>query len=65
MSPPTALTVDELDRTTGELLPPREALALFNITNITAINLSIAVNAATINSAANSLAAQQIAALQH
>ncbi|HEX6920385.1 MAG TPA: hypothetical protein VF314_09165 [Actinomycetes bacterium] len=60
----TVLTVDELDRTTAELLPLREALALFNIANITAINLSIAVNAASINAAATSMAGQQIASLQ-
>jgi hypothetical protein len=65
MSPPAVLTVEELDRATVELLPPREALALVNITNITAINLAIAVNAASINSTALALAAQNIAAVQH
>jgi hypothetical protein len=65
MSALEVLTVDELDSITGELLPRREALALFNIVNITAINISIAVNAASINATANAMAAQQIAAAQH
>ena len=59
------LTVDELDRIGGELLPPREALALFNIVNITAINISIAVNAASIQAAATATAGQQIGAVQY
>jgi hypothetical protein len=59
------LTVDELDEVSGELLPRREALALFNLVNITAINISIAVNAASINAAAIATAAQYIGAAQH
>lgn len=48
-----------------DLLPAREALALVNITNITAINLAIAVNAATIGSTATAVALQQVASFQH
>jgi hypothetical protein len=59
------LTVAELDRVDGELLPRREALALFNFVNITAVNISIAVNAASIHATANSLAAQHIASVQY
>jgi hypothetical protein len=47
-----------------DLLPAREALALVNITNITAINLAIAVNAATIGSTASAAALQHVAAFQ-
>lgn len=47
-----------------ELLPAREALALINITNITAVNLAIAVNAATIGSTATAAAFQHVAAFQ-
>ena len=49
----------------AELLPAREALALVNITNITAVNVAIAVNAATIGSTAAAVALQNVAAFQH
>jgi len=48
----------------AELLPMREALALINITNITAVNLAIAVNAGTIGSTATAVALQHLAAFQ-
>jgi hypothetical protein len=48
-----------------DLLPAREALALVNITNITAVNLAIAVNAGTIGSTAAAAALQHVAAFQH
>ncbi|TCC54017.1 hypothetical protein E0H75_00055 [Kribbella capetownensis] len=48
----------------AELLPMREALALINITNITAVNLAIAVNAGTIGSTATAAALQHLAAFQ-
>jgi hypothetical protein len=47
-----------------DLLPAREALALINITNITAVNLAIAVNAGTIGSTAAAAAVQHAAAFQ-
>ena len=48
----------------AELLPTREALALINITNITAVNLAIAVNAASVGSNATAIALQHVAAFQ-
>ncbi|MEV0288535.1 MULTISPECIES: hypothetical protein [unclassified Kribbella] len=49
----------------ADLLPAREALALVNITNITAVNIAIAVNAGTIGSTAAAAALQNIGAYQH
>jgi hypothetical protein len=56
-----ALSYAELDATSGELVPERETLALVNIGNVVAINIALAINAATINSAANAAAGQLIA----
>jgi hypothetical protein len=56
-----ALSYAELDATSGELVPERETLALVNITNIVAVNIALAVNAATINSTANAAAGQLLA----
>jgi hypothetical protein len=55
------LTVTELESTGGELLPSRETLALVNITNITAINLAIAINVGGQGSSALAFAQQFIA----
>ncbi len=52
--------LQELDRELGEVLPAREALSLVNITNITAVNISLALNAATIGSTAAAGATQGI-----
>ena len=46
------VSMSELEATSVELLPSRETLALFNFANVTAVNLAIAVNAASIGSAA-------------
>ncbi len=46
------VSVRELEATSVELLPPRETLALFSFANVTAVNLAVAVNAASIGSAA-------------
>jgi hypothetical protein len=54
------ISVTELEATTVELLPSRETLALVNIANVTAVNLAIAVNAATIGSAAFASANQSV-----
>jgi hypothetical protein len=51
----------ELVATCGEVIPDRETLALVNITNIVAVNVALAVNAATISSTANAVAGQYIA----
>ncbi|HZA77418.1 MAG TPA: hypothetical protein VE623_13635 [Acidimicrobiales bacterium] len=56
-----ALSYAELDATPGELVPERETLALVNITNVVAVNIALAVNAATINSTANAAAGQLLA----
>ena len=55
----------ELEATSAELLPAREALAFINITNITAVNLAIAVNAASVGSVAQAVALQGIVVRQH
>jgi len=56
----SALTFEELDRQAVELLPSRDTLALINITNIVAVNIALAVNAASINATANAAALQYI-----
>lgn len=51
----------ELDSQVAELLPERETLLFdINVTPVVGINLSIAVNAATINSTAAAGALQQL-----
>lgn len=55
------LSISELEATSVELLPPRETLALFNVANVTAVNLAIAINAASIGSAALASANQMVA----
>lgn len=55
----------EVTGQSAELLPAREALAFINITNITAVNIAIAVNAGTIGSVAAAAALQHVAAFQH
>jgi hypothetical protein len=54
------LSISELEATSVELLPPRETLALFNVANVTAVNLAIAINAASIGSAALASANQMV-----
>ena len=56
----TELSTAELHGQHAAILPEREALALLNIANITGVNLSIAVNAASFGSMANALAGQGI-----
>lgn len=58
------LSMRELEATSVELLPDRETLALFNFANVTAVNLAIAVNAASIGSVAMANANQTVAVLQ-
>lgn len=60
-----SVSMCELEATTVELLPNRETLALFNFANVTAVNLAIAVNAATIGSAAVAHANQYVVVIQH
>jgi hypothetical protein len=54
------ISVTELEATTVELLPSRETLAFINIANVTAVNLAIAVNAASFGSAAHASANQLV-----
>jgi hypothetical protein len=54
----------DLEATTAELLPPRETLAFINVTNITAVNIAIAINAASVGSVASAVALQGIAVTQ-
>ena len=48
-----------------EVLPRREAPALVNITTITAVNLALAVNAASHGSSAVAWAGQIVGSVQH
>jgi hypothetical protein len=60
------LTRGELEAVTAELLPSREALAWLNLNfaNVTAVNVAIAVNAASLGSTANAVALQEIYVFQ-
>ena len=62
----TELSYSELDVQLAELLPERETLFFnFNWANVNATNTSLAVNAATIFSQANSAAFQAVVVSQH
>lgn len=54
-----------LEDETCELLPRRDTPALVNITTITAVNLALAVNAASPGAHAIAWAGQWVAAVQH
>jgi hypothetical protein len=54
------LSIPELEATSVELLPARETLALFNVVNVTAVNIGLAVNAASLGSAALASANQLV-----
>jgi len=58
------MSCDDLDLEQIELLPSRETMALINITNIVAVNIALAVNAASINATANASAGQIIGSWQ-
>lgn len=59
------LTLTELDSQHADLLPERETLSFnTNWANVFASNSSLALNAASIYSAANSTAVQQISVSQ-
>ncbi len=59
-----AFTLEELELQQGELLPDREAMALLNVTNITGVNLALALNAASYQSSAVATAGQSISVWQ-
>jgi hypothetical protein len=60
-----ALLDDELAGQTIELLPARETLWSINVTNVIGVNISLAINAASIRASASAIAAQQLAAAVH
>lgn len=56
----------ELDSQLAELLPAKETLFFnINIAPVIGVNVALAINAATINSAANALAYQNLSGLVH
>jgi hypothetical protein len=55
------LSISELEATSVEVLPARETLALVNFANVTAVNLAIAINAASLGSIAAASANQLVA----
>ena len=56
--------VEQLDHELCEVLPRREAPALVNVTTITAVNLALAVNAASPGATAVAWAGQVIGSIQ-
>jgi hypothetical protein len=55
----------ELAAQSLELLPDRETLWATNVVNVIGVNISLAINAASIGATASSLAGQQLFAWQH
>lgn len=67
MSPRPVIGFDDLRSQDAQLLPRRETLCLIgcvSVSNVVGVNVAIAVNAATINSQANALAAQYLVSAQ-
>ncbi|ADX71861.1 hypothetical protein Asphe3_06520 [Pseudarthrobacter phenanthrenivorans Sphe3] len=65
MTASTTLLPAELDAEVAELLPMRETLCMnINVSPVIAVNLSMAINAGSIGSIANSAALQDILVLQ-
>lgn len=75
VSPPTepvpggagAVTLEELDGLSAELLPRRDTLCYVgcvNVNTVVGVNLAFAINAATVNTTANALAAQYLVAFR-
>ena len=60
----TALSFEELRNEQVELLPSRETLGVFNWANVSATNLAIAQNTATLLSSATALAGQTVIVAQ-
>ena len=56
---------DELDAQVVELLPQRETLWSVTVINVIGVNIALAINAASIHSAAYATAGQQLAVLMH
>jgi hypothetical protein len=65
MTASTGLSPADLDAEVVELLPMKETLFFdLNVSPVIAVNLSLALNAASIGSVANSAALQDILVLQ-
>lgn len=65
--PLVELASADLEREAGALLPARRTLCLFactNVVTVVGVNISLAVNAASVNAEANALAAQYLGAVQ-
>jgi hypothetical protein len=65
---PSTTPFGDLDLEQATLLPPREtlcALGCVNVVNVVGVNVSIAVNAASINAQANAMATQYLSAAQY
>ena len=60
----SGFSIQELHCEHAELMPQREALGLVNIANVTAVNVSLAINAASIGSTAVAWATQGIGVFQ-
>ena len=61
-----ALLDEELDAQAIELLPSRETMFLdFNIANVMAVNVSLALNVLSVGAVAKSFAGQAIVVVQH
>jgi hypothetical protein len=61
------MTTAELDGHAVELLPRRDTLCYIgcvNVNTVVGVNLALALNAATVNSTANALAAQYLVAFR-
>jgi hypothetical protein len=56
---------EELAMQTVEFLPARETLWAVNVANVIGVNVSLAINAASIGTSASSLAGQQLSAVQY
>lgn len=65
MSTSLMLTTGELDAQFVELLPQRETLWSVNVVNVIGVNISLALNAASINATAASIANQELSGLVH
>jgi hypothetical protein len=64
---PPALTAEEIQGQSVQLLPRRETLCYFactNVVTVVGVNLAIAVNAASINASAQALAMQYTTTVQ-
>lgn len=62
MDPPCILGRAELEAQAVELLPARETLFGVNVVNVVAVNVALAVNAASIAGSATAIAGQQLSA---